>query len=150
MSVDDDFVTLDDVKSDKASGTNPGRQLFELAHQSSDDENFGNGGGGDKEVDSDEERRKQNVDPLFNAVPNMEDDGEDSEDDREYDSDDPNIFYGKPTMGSLHRLVHPAKLARRFPREPAARLSIDSMSAYAPFQGLPMQWMSEVYDDAAT
>ena len=57
---------------------------------------------------------------------------------------------GAATHNSLFRQGLPSQLAQRHPREPAAGLSIDSMSAYAPFQGFPMQWMSQVYDDAAT
>ena len=112
------------------------------------------------EADSDDEQRKKGtVASIFNAVP-MESEGESfaaGEDDYvgpKVDSNGNPILVrrrrGLKTHNSLYRQGVPAKLARRHPREPAAKLSIDSMSAYAPFQGFPMQWMSQVYDDAAT
>ena len=78
--------------------------------------------------------------------------GEDEEEARERAAPSLEKIRRRPraNIDSLYRLSNPAILARRSPREPAARLSIDSMSAYAPFQGNPMMWMSEVYDDKST
>ena len=110
------------------------------------------------EPDSDDERNKSSVAAILNAVP---DDKGETFDDRDDDDGRPKFdANGQPitwrrrrrlkTHSSLYRQASPSKLARRHPREPAAGLSIDSMSAYAPFQGFPMQWASQVYDDAAT
>lgn len=115
---------------------------------------------GEAADDSDDEQRKKgSVASIFNAIP-MEREGETfapAEDDyvgpRVDSSGNPILVRRRrdlATHNSLYRQANPSKVARRHPREPAAKLSFDSMSAYAPFQGFPIQWMSQVYDDAAT
>lgn len=93
-------------------------------------ERFDRGGGSDSDDSDDAGSGEDQVDDNGNKVPARQ--------------------RSARNIHSLYRTKHPAKLGRRSPREPAARLSIDSMSAYAPFQGMPMGWMSQVYDDAAT
>jgi len=117
---------------------------------------------GEAAADSDDEQQRKkgsSVASIFNAVP-VEREGEtfaptedDYVDPRVDSSGNPILVRrrrGRPTHNSLYRQANPSKVARRHPREPAAKLSFDSMSAYAPFQGFPIQWMSQVYDDAAT
>jgi hypothetical protein len=111
---------------------------------------LGDDGSSNEEGDSDEEREKEKRRAAFGAQRVDESSLGDDEDERRVDPEGFMSRRRKQGVATLHRVGHPARLARRFPREPAARLSIDSMSAYAPFQGLPIQWMSEVYDDAAT
>ena len=114
-------------------------------------------------ADSDDEQKKKGtVASIFNAIPMEREgenfaagDGDDDDDGKPKFDANGNPIIGRrrrrlKTHNSLYRQGVPSKLARRHPREPAAGLSIDSMSAYAPFQGFPMQWMSQVYDDAAT
>ena len=116
------------------------------------------------EADSEDERRKGTAAQILNVVPTEgpgenfaagSDDDDDDDDGRpRFDANGNPIMWrrqrGMATHNSLFRQELPSQLAQMHPREPAAELSIDSMSAYAPFQGFPRQWMSQVYDDAAT